>query len=113
MRITPEQIAHLAWLARLELRPEEKTRLAEDLDRILEYMRQLDAVEIDRVEPLTHSVDRVGPLRDDDVLPGVAREAALANAPEREGEFFAVPTVVELTRRDAPPLEGGPEDGHG
>jgi len=108
MRITPEQIAHLAWLARLELRPEEKTRLAEDLDRILEYMRQLDAVETDGVEPLTHSVDRVGPLREDDVAPGVASEAALANAPERVGAFFAVPTVVELTRRDSTPPGGGP-----
>jgi aspartyl-tRNA(Asn)/glutamyl-tRNA(Gln) amidotransferase subunit C len=94
MQLPPEAIAHLAWLARLELGPDEARRLRRDLDGILEYVRVLEEV---ATEGAAADADAspAPPLREDEAGPGVAPEAALANAPERVGEFFAVPPVVE------------------
>lgn len=94
MLLSPEEIAHLAWLARLELRPEEKPRLQRDLDGILEYVRVLEAVATEGIAA-DAAAGAATPLREDEVRPGVPPEAALASAPERIGEFFAVPPVVE------------------
>jgi len=96
MPLSPEAIRHLAWLARLELRPDEASRLQRDLDGILEYVRVLEGVAAEGVAAEATSGPAT-PLREDEVTPGVSPEAALANAPERVGEFFAVPPVVERT----------------
>ena len=94
MQLSPEEIAHLAWLARLELRPEEMPGLQRDLDGILEYVRVLEAVATEGTG-VDAAASPARPLRADEVRPGVPPEAALANAPERIGEFFGVPPVVE------------------
>jgi aspartyl-tRNA(Asn)/glutamyl-tRNA(Gln) amidotransferase subunit C len=94
MIVTPEAVAHLAWLARLELRPDEARGLQRDLEGILEYVRVLDGVATDGIEA-TPASDAAPALREDRVRAGVTQEQALANAPERIGEFFAVPPVVE------------------
>jgi aspartyl-tRNA(Asn)/glutamyl-tRNA(Gln) amidotransferase subunit C len=97
MPMTPAVLDHLAWLARLELTAEEKERLARDLDEFLAYFRILEAVATEGVAPFTPAPDQAPDLRADSPEPGATREEALGSAPERAGEFFAVPTVVERT----------------
>ncbi len=103
MEVNSDRIRQLAQLARLELSPAEEDGLRMDLNRILSYMQILAGIDTAGIAPLTHSISQLAELRDDQVVPGVGAEAALGLAPERAGEFFAVPTVVELTRRETEP----------
>ncbi len=93
--ITPEAIDHLARLARITLRAEERERLARDLEEILGYARVLERVAIEGVAPLAPAPEDPRALRADEVAPGASREEALASAPEAAAEYFAVPAVVE------------------
>jgi aspartyl-tRNA(Asn)/glutamyl-tRNA(Gln) amidotransferase subunit C len=95
MSISREQVRHIALLARLELSDEETTRLAGELDQILEHMAALQRVDTTGVEPMAHALDLVNAFRDDCVTNQPDREAVLANAPVSEGGFFVVPKVIE------------------
>lgn len=106
MPITPEDVLHVARLARLALGEEEQARMTAHLARILEYVDQLAELDLAGAEPLTHPLpDLVNVLREDEVRPGLAREEALAAAPDREGPYFRVPAVLEEHR--AAEGEGG------
>lgn len=94
MPVTLNDVEHVARLARLDFSPEEMTRLTGELNRVLDYMEQLNRLDTTTVEPLTHMTDAVNALRDDRPTNGVAREEALKNAPDRTGEFFRVPKVI-------------------
>lgn len=99
MPITPEDVAHVARLARLALADDERQRMASQLGRILQYVEQLAELDLRGVEPLTHPLaDLVNVFREDEVEPGLPREEALANAPDREGPYFRVPAVLEEHR---------------
>jgi aspartyl-tRNA(Asn)/glutamyl-tRNA(Gln) amidotransferase subunit C len=103
VRLDDAGLDHLARLARLRLTPEERARLREDLERILEYVAILDAVDPgDHPAPL----EAVGgdSLRPDEVHPPLTNEAALAAAPEALDGHFAVPAVV---RRELKAEENG------
>jgi aspartyl-tRNA(Asn)/glutamyl-tRNA(Gln) amidotransferase subunit C len=93
--ISPEQVEHVAQLARLALQPEEKRRLTEQLNAILTYMEQLNTVPTDGVEPTAHVLDLVNVFREDGVCKTLSVEAALANAPEVARQYFVVPRIVE------------------
>jgi aspartyl-tRNA(Asn)/glutamyl-tRNA(Gln) amidotransferase subunit C len=95
MVLSDAQVEHVAQLARLALSPEEKQRLTEQLNAILDYMAQLNAVPTEGVEPTAHVLDLVNVLRDDTVVQTGGAEAALANAPETVHHFFVVPRIVE------------------
>ncbi|HEY3316340.1 MAG TPA: Asp-tRNA(Asn)/Glu-tRNA(Gln) amidotransferase subunit GatC [Bacillota bacterium] len=96
MPITKEDVRHVALLARLELDPKEVDRLAGQLGQILEHIAKMDALDTKDVEPTSHTLPSMGNvLRPDEVHRGLDREAALANAPSREGGFFKVPKVIE------------------
>jgi aspartyl-tRNA(Asn)/glutamyl-tRNA(Gln) amidotransferase subunit C len=101
-RIGPEEVRELATLARLQLSPEEVTRMTGDLAAILDYVDALGALDTTDVEPMTHAVPFDCPLRDDQVEPSLSQEEALANAPRRQGHFFEVPRIV--------PVAGASED---
>ena len=94
-RITLEEVKHVARLARLELRPEEKERMRGELDGILAYIDKLRAVDIDGVEPTSHAVPLINVMRDDDPRPSLPRDEMLANAPDPHGDFFRVPKIIE------------------
>ena len=97
MRITPEIVAHTAYLARLdlsELAPAEVTALTEQLDAILSYAAQLDALDTADVPPTTHAVPLEMPMRADDPLEGPGRDRILHNAPQTADGFFVVPRVI-------------------
>ena len=95
MKITREQIHHVAVLARLELDPAEEEAMATTLDAILAYVDKLGELDTDGVEPTAHILDRQTPWRDDEVTNAPATDALLANAPARDGDFFRVPKIIE------------------
>ncbi len=94
MPVTREDVERVAALARLRFSDEEKEQLIVQLNRILEYMEQLNRLNTDAVEPLSRVVDLQNVFREDRLAPGLSREEALGNAPARTGEFFRVPKVL-------------------
>ena len=95
MSVTPEQVRHIARLARIAMSDEEIAALAPELNNILGWVEQLGEVDTEGVEPLTAVIDQKLRLRDDLVNDGNCRDAVLANAPAAEHGFFAVPKVIE------------------
>jgi aspartyl-tRNA(Asn)/glutamyl-tRNA(Gln) amidotransferase subunit C len=95
MAITREETLHVARLARLALSDAEADRIREQLGRLLAYMKQLDRLDTRDVVPTSHAVDVGTPFRDDAVRPFGDKEALLQNAPDRAGDFFRVPRIIE------------------
>jgi aspartyl-tRNA(Asn)/glutamyl-tRNA(Gln) amidotransferase subunit C len=87
-------LEHLATLAQLSLREDEIEGLASDLDRIVAYVDELAALDLEGVPP-TAQVGPPAALREDVVRPGLAHDDALAAAPRTEEGGFSVPTFVE------------------
>jgi aspartyl-tRNA(Asn)/glutamyl-tRNA(Gln) amidotransferase subunit C len=95
MSVSTEQVRHIAKLARIAMSDEEIERLAPELNNILGWVEQLAEVNTEGVEPLATVVDQKLRLRDDVVTEGDIRDEVLANAPEAQHGFFAVPKVIE------------------
>ena len=95
MSVSTEQVRHIAKLARNAMSEEEIERLAPELNNILGWVEQLGEVDTDGVEPLTAVIDLKLRLRDDVVNHGNIRDEVLANAPDAQHGFFAVPKVIE------------------
>jgi aspartyl-tRNA(Asn)/glutamyl-tRNA(Gln) amidotransferase subunit C len=95
MSVTNEQVRHIARLARIAMSDEELERLLPELNNILGWVEQLGEVDTDGVEPLTAVIDQKLRLRHDVVNDGGIRDEVLANAPEAQHGFFAVPKVIE------------------
>jgi aspartyl-tRNA(Asn)/glutamyl-tRNA(Gln) amidotransferase subunit C len=95
VKITPEQVRQVALLARLEFSPSEEEVLMGQLDSILQYVEKLNRVDTTHVEPLAHAVEIVNAFRDDRAVNEPAPDLILANAPQREKDFFRVPKIIE------------------
>ena len=95
MRLSPEEVDHIALLARLELSPAERERATNELSQILGYFETLNQLDTEGVQPMAHVLNMENVLRPDTPRPGLAREAALQNAPEAADGMFQVPRVVE------------------
>jgi aspartyl-tRNA(Asn)/glutamyl-tRNA(Gln) amidotransferase subunit C len=95
MSVTNDQVRHIAKLARIAMSDEELDRLLPELNNILGWVEQLGEVDTDGVEPLTAVVDQKLRLRDDVINDGNIRDDVLANAPDAQHGFFAVPKVIE------------------
>ncbi len=95
MKLTLEQVRHVAALARLSLTPEEEQRYQGQLSAVLEAMEQLKELDTSHVEPTSHATLAGEVLRADEVLPSLPPEKALANAPSKVGTSFAVPRILE------------------
>ncbi|MEL6824223.1 MAG: Asp-tRNA(Asn)/Glu-tRNA(Gln) amidotransferase subunit GatC [Calditrichota bacterium] len=95
MSVTKEQVEHIAKLARLVFDETEKDRLATELSAVLDYVEQLQSVNTQGVEPLSHPNDIANRLRADNVGESLSQEAALQNAPAKEKGFFKVPKVIK------------------
>jgi aspartyl-tRNA(Asn)/glutamyl-tRNA(Gln) amidotransferase subunit C len=88
-------VRRIARLARIRMDEAEVERLAGELSGILAYVEQLGEVDVSGVAPLSGGAQMAMRLREDAVTDGEQVEAVLANAPDREGDFYAVPKVVE------------------
>jgi len=93
--ISLTDVEHVARLARLELTPEDKERMRRELDNILAYIDKLRALDTEGVEPTSHAVPVTNVMREDLARPSFPQAEMLANAPERSGEFFRVPKIIE------------------
>jgi aspartyl-tRNA(Asn)/glutamyl-tRNA(Gln) amidotransferase subunit C len=95
MSLDPATIRRIAKLARIHVTEEQVAPLEAQLNGILGWIEQLNEVDVEGVAPLTGAVDMAARLREDRVTDGGIAELVLANAPDRAGEFFTVPKVVE------------------
>ena len=95
MSVNTEQVRHIAKLARIAMSDAEIEAMVPELNNILGWVEQLAEVNTDDVEPLTAVIDNRLRLRDDAVTDGDVRDEVLANAPEAQHGFFAVPKVIE------------------
>jgi aspartyl-tRNA(Asn)/glutamyl-tRNA(Gln) amidotransferase subunit C len=91
-RDTARRVAHLA---RIAVSDADLDPIAAELSGILTFMDQLNEVDVTGVEPMTSVTPMNAPMRDDVVDDGGDAARVLANAPERRGDFYAVPKVVE------------------
>jgi len=101
-KISPEQVKHVAKLARLSLSDERLAKLAGQLESILEYVAKIQSVDVSGVEPMAHAMPIANVFREDVVEPSLTVEQVLANAPDADPPFFKVPKVI-----------GGDEDSAG
>ena len=88
-------VGYVAELARLELTDEEKAVFQPQLESIVEYVEKISSVDVEGIEPMMHGRELVNAFREDTVRPGLETERALANAPQRIGEEFLLPKIVE------------------
>lgn len=96
MAFSSADVRWVAHLARLELSDAELAALTTQLRAILEYMQQLQEISTAGVEPLAHPLDVHNVFRADELSPSLPIAAALANAPDRRGDFFGVPAILDL-----------------
>jgi aspartyl-tRNA(Asn)/glutamyl-tRNA(Gln) amidotransferase subunit C len=94
MKITLEEVEHVANLARLEVSADEKKHLTEQMNRILLYMEKLNELETSGIVPTSHAIDLHNAFRDDGVQQSLQRDESLENAPEANEEEFVVPRVI-------------------
>ena len=95
MKLSREQVHHVATLAHLALTPEEEAKMQEQLSAILEAVETLRELDTSTVEPTSHATSSASTWREDSVQPSLAVDQALANAPARFGSSFAVPRILE------------------
>lgn len=95
MKISREEVLHIARLARLGLTEEEISRLSEQLSNLLEHFQVLQQVDTEGVPPTAQSVSLQNIMRDDVIEPSLPPEDVLANAPRREDDSFRVRAVLE------------------
>lgn len=95
MSVSSQQVRHIAKLARIGMTDAEIEALVPELNNILGWVEQLSEVDTSGVEPLTAVIDQKLRLRDDAVTDGNIRDDVLANAPDAQHGFFAVPKVIE------------------
>jgi aspartyl-tRNA(Asn)/glutamyl-tRNA(Gln) amidotransferase subunit C len=95
MAIDRKTVEHVAKLARLQLGNEELDRYGKQLAAILDYIAKLERLDVAALEPLAHAVDTFNVFREDEPRPSIDRVAALQNAPEKTGDFFIVPKIIE------------------
>ena len=95
MSVDIKTVKKIASLARIAITEEEAARIAPELDNIMGWIEQLGEVDVTGIEPMTAVIPNHLRLRDDVVTDGNVRDAVLANAPQAEHGFFAVPKVIE------------------
>lgn len=94
MKITKEEVLHVAKLARLDMDDAAVEKMSEQIGTILDYMDTLNRVDTEGVNPTSHAISLNNAFREDEATGSLDRDAALANAPEREDGCFVVPRIV-------------------
>jgi aspartyl-tRNA(Asn)/glutamyl-tRNA(Gln) amidotransferase subunit C len=94
-QLTLEEVSRVAFLARLELSSDEKSRLTHELNDILGQFARLQELDTDAVPATSHSIPLTNVLREDKTRPSLSRDAATQNAPEKRDGNFIVPQIME------------------
>ncbi len=95
MKLSREEVLHIALLARLGLTEAEVDKLGEQLSNILENFEVLQQVDTSDIPPTAQSIALQNVVSQDEVAPSLTQSQVLANAPKKEGEFFRVRAVLE------------------
>jgi len=95
MAVSLKDVDKIATLAKLKFSDNEKEKLQKDLNKILEYIDQLNELDLEGVEPLENINETENVLRKDEVYNWLTTEEALKNAPSKTGKFFKVPKVLD------------------
>ncbi|MGA7731602.1 MAG: Asp-tRNA(Asn)/Glu-tRNA(Gln) amidotransferase subunit GatC [Chloroflexia bacterium] len=98
--LTPEEVRHVAMLARLGLTDEEVDTMRAQLVQVLDYIAMLEKLDTSQVPPTAQILSHLNVGRPDVARPSWATERLLANAPSREGDFVRVPAVLEEFKGD-------------
>ena len=99
MKISKQEVEHVAKLARLEITDTEKEAFTQQLSAILTYVEKLNRLKTEGVEPTATVPGQTNVFREDKARPSLPAEKALANAPEQAGGFFVVPKIIEERQR--------------
>lgn len=94
MSVNINQVQQIAKLARLKFDENEIENLTSDMNKILDYMDQLNELDTNNIEPLSHPLDLNNVMREDELIKSISREEAFKNAPSANEEFFKVPKVI-------------------
>lgn len=95
MKISREEVEHVARLARLALQPDELEALTGEMDAILGYVDKLNELETSGIVPTAHAVPMENAFREDQERPSIGIDRARQNAPATSGSCFKVPKVIE------------------
>jgi len=95
MKLTKDQVKHVAKLANLPLTTEEEEKYSEQLSKILEYVGQLNQVDTSDVEPTFNVTGQSNAMREDETTPSLSQEEALMNAPRKKNGMFETKGVFE------------------
>ena len=95
MKLSRKEVLHIALLARLGLTEAEVDRFSEQLSNILENFEVLQQVDTSDIPPTAQSIALQNVVSDDEVAPSLSQSQVLANAPQKEGNFFRVRAVLE------------------
>ena len=95
MKITKDEVLHVASLARLELSEDAIVKFAGQIDKILEHVDSLQKIDTQGVVPTSHAISLTNAFREDEVRAPLEGELSLANAPEKEDGSFIVPKIIE------------------
>jgi len=95
MKISKEEIEHIAMLARLSLSEEEKELFISQLSSVLDYMKKLNELDTADIEPTSHVLPLGNVMRDDTPSPSIPKEDALMNAPNHTEKFYRVTKIIE------------------
>jgi aspartyl-tRNA(Asn)/glutamyl-tRNA(Gln) amidotransferase subunit C len=94
MSLTRQEVEKVSLLARLRLTSEELDRMTVQMGQIVAYVESLAELNTESVEPMAHALDVANVFAADELRPSLPREAALANAPHHDREFYLVPAVL-------------------
>lgn len=95
MKISKKEVEHVADLARLELKEEDKEKFTEQLSDILTYVEKLNELDTENTEPTSHVLTIENVFKEDRVKDSISSDDALANSPEKEHQHFKVPKIVD------------------
>ena len=95
MKITKDEILHVADLARLDLDAEAIETFAGQIGKVLQYVDTLNEIDTEGIRPTSHAIFLTNAFREDEPRPHLDRDQALANAPEKDQGSFIVPKVIE------------------
>ena len=94
-KIDRAEVRKVASLSRLELTDTEVEEFTTQLSAVLDYMDKINQLDTENVEPLAHCLPISSIFREDTVKDSLGTEKALSNAPQRDGEFFKIPKILE------------------
>tara|TARA_Y100001934_G_scaffold98164_1_gene120972 strand:+ start:98 stop:394 length:297 start_codon:yes stop_codon:yes gene_type:complete len=95
MKLDEKMVDKIAELSKLEFKDEEKATIINDMNKMLDFVDQLQELNTDNVEPLIHMSEEFNVLREDENVKTINQDEALKNAPSKDSTYFKIPKVLD------------------